>query len=50
MTDYWMVNGHREDCAYIRSLDDLDGYEECDCAADDEYEDFDDGSLAYKGY
>ena len=52
MTEYFWVNGHRQDCAYIRSLDYIGEEEPCDCAGwdDDEWDDYDDGSLAYGGH
>lgn len=41
MTDYWVVNGHREDCAYLRSLDYFNNDEaQCDCGADEDDDDF----------
>lgn len=38
MTEYWVVNGHREDCAYLRSLDAdlLDSDEPCNCERDED--------------
>ena len=53
MTECFWVNGHRQDCAYIRTLDDIvEGPEPCDCEDDDEgeWDDYDDGSLAYEGH
>jgi hypothetical protein len=39
--DVWIVNGHAPWCSYIRSLDDLDDEEPCNCAGwDDDDEGF----------
>lgn len=36
-TEVWYINGHRLDCAYLRSLDDMFGdHDRCDCGADDD--------------
>jgi hypothetical protein len=36
VTEYWVVNGHREDCAYLRSLDDPLEEGPCDCERDED--------------
>jgi hypothetical protein len=36
VSEVWIVNGHLPECAYLRSLDDLDGEEPCDCRTDDD--------------
>jgi hypothetical protein len=43
MAEVWIVNGHLPECAYLRSLDDLDGEESCDCEPDDGSGVWDDG-------
>lgn len=40
MSEYWVINGHQPNCAYLRSLDYVgEDEQECDCERDDD-EDF----------
>jgi hypothetical protein len=53
MTEVWIVNGHLPTCAYIQSLDDLEGHEACTCSGwddeDEDYEDYDDSDYNVDG-
>lgn len=35
MTEFYVINGHAPWCSYIRTLEDLEDEEPCDCGWDD---------------